>query len=413
VNVLLIGSFYRPGPGGAETVLRDTETLLQRYGHHTTVFARAEPTTFPNASMCHYPPMLPERPTPFSLAACESIYSFPARRRLDQLIRTQRPDVAHLHNIFEQLTLSVVDALHNAAVPTVFTAHDYRPVCPNYRMLARDGLCDRCVRTHHYWHAVRLRCHRGSLSASFRAAAESYLSRVRRQYDKIDRFIAPSRFMHDVLVAGGFPTERIDVVPNCVDDADVKERTIARPPRFVFFGRFEPEKGLDDLLTAARQLRFGARVDLFGAGPLEQHLRHRITAEQLPVDIHGYQPLVDIRHSLTTAVAAVLPARWHENCPMSILEAAACSVATIGTPLGGIPELILHDHDGLLVPPNEPTALADAMNTLADEPARALALGRRARQRIHDVHRREVHATALVAAYNRAIQDRQDHAGTL
>ena len=408
MNVLLIGSYFRPGPGGAETVLRDTETLLRRTGHTTAVFATAEPDTYPNPSLPYYPPRLPDHPAPLSIAACESIYSFRARQRLVELVRKQRPDVAHLHNIFEQLTLSIVDALHDATVPIVYTSHDYRPVCPNYRMLAPDGLCDRCVRTHRYWHAVRLRCHHSSLSASVRVAAESYLSRWLHQYDKIDRFIAPSRFMRDVLSRGGLPAERIDVIQNCVDQTAPIDRVISQPPRFVYFGRFEPEKGLDDLLTAAHRLRSGVRVELYGAGPLEEHLRRRIAAEHLPIDIRGYVPLRDIRPALASAVAAVLPARWHENCPMSILEAAACAVSTISTPLGGIPELIDNGHDGLLVPCDQPAALADAMNTLTDNPALALTLGRHAQQRIHDKHRPDLHANALIATYHHAIQHRHD-----
>jgi glycosyltransferase involved in cell wall biosynthesis len=403
VKVLLVGSYYRPGPGGAETVLRDTESMLQRAGHETIPFARLEEATFATPWRSYFPPRLPDRPPLWSRDAREAIYSRSARTALATLLASARPDVAHLHNIFEQLTVSVVDALHEAGVPVVLTAHDYRPVCPSYRMLASDGVCDRCVGSGRYWQAVRLRCHHSSLQASIRVAAESYLIRARRVYDRVDRFIAPSRFLREVLVTGGLPADRIDLVPNAVDIPDPPARRIDLPARFVYFGRFSPEKGLDDLLTASRSLGTGIRLQLFGSGPSEEQLRRRVAAEGLPVDVSGYAPLEDIRPVLCGAVAALLPARWHENCPMAILEAGAVGVPTIGTTLGGIPDLIDDGVNGVLVPPGEPAALARAMNDLAADHERALDLGRRARQRVEDRHRPEAHLARLLASYQKAI----------
>jgi glycosyltransferase involved in cell wall biosynthesis len=403
VKVLLVGSYYRPGPGGAETVLRETEAILQRAGHETIPFARLEDTTFATPWRSYFPPRLPDRPPLWSRAARESMYSRSARTALAALLRRVRPDVAHLHNIFEQLTLSVVDELHDTGVPVVLTAHDYRPVCPNYRMLASDGVCDRCVGSGRYWQAVRLRCHHSSVSASLLVAAESYLARARRSYDRVDRFVAPSRFLRNVLVAGGLPVDRIDVVPNAIEVGTPPARRVDDPARFVYFGRFSPEKGLDDLLTASRSLRGGTRLQLFGSGPLDEHLRRRVATDGLPVDVNGYAPLEGILPVLAGAVAAVLPARWHENCPMAILEAGAAGVATIGTSLGGIPDLIDDGLDGILVPPGEHAALARAMNDLAADPDRAVELGRRARRRVEERHSPDAHLVRLMASYQRAI----------
>ena len=336
-----------------------------------------------------------------------TVYNRTARRRLDELLRSVRPDVAHLHNVFDQLTLSVVDSLDDAGVPIVMTAHDYRPVCPNYRLLAPDGVCRRCVDTGRYWHAVRLRCHQGSFTRSALVAVESRRSRSRGVYERIDRFVAPSRFLRDVLVDGGLPAARIDVVPNAVAvGCSTAARQVDAPPTFIYFGRYTAEKGLDDLLTATARLEHGARVELFGAGPLQDRLRERVAAEGLPAVVHPEATLAEILPVLRGSVAAVLPARWHENCPMAILEAAAEGVATIATSMGGIPELITNGENGLLVPPGSPGALARAMDELAAEPGRALELGHNARARLQRFHDPATHLAGLLDSYERAIERR-------
>src|SRR5205823_3350411 len=93
---------------------------------------------------------------------------------------------------------------------------DYKAVCPNYQLLTHDGLCTRCVGGS-YTNAVVHRCIKGSRAASAVGAFEAALMRLRRQYEKVDRFIAPSSFLKEILVRGGFAPERIDVVPNPVD----------------------------------------------------------------------------------------------------------------------------------------------------------------------------------------------------
>jgi glycosyltransferase involved in cell wall biosynthesis len=240
---------------------------------------------------------------------------------------------------------------------------------------------------------------------------ESSISHARRVYDRVDRVVAPSRFLGDALVEGGFRNEDIDVIPNAVETpGETAPRSLADPPRFVYFGRYVPEKGVDDLLTASASLEHDAHVEFFGEGPLGRHLEARAGKERLPATVHGHVEAADLRPVIATSVAAVLPARWHENCPMAVLEAAAQGVATIGTAMGGIPELITDGTEGLLVAPNAPHELARAMNTLLARPHVALALGRRARDRLRTQHHPDAHLAALMTTYGLAIDHRRHRA---
>jgi glycosyltransferase involved in cell wall biosynthesis len=67
-------------------------------------------------------------------------------------------------------------------------------------------------------------------------------------------------------------------------------------------------------------------------------------------------------------------ASWHEPLGVAYMEAMSCAVPTIGTDAGGVPELITHNHDGILVPPKAPEALAEAIEALAADPQKLMAL---------------------------------------
>ncbi|MPY93232.1 MAG: glycosyltransferase [Acidimicrobiia bacterium] len=98
--------------------------------------------------------------------------------------------------------------------------------------------------------------------------------------------------------------------------------------------------------------------------------------------------------------AALLPARWHENMPLSVLETMAAAVPVVVTDLGGLPELVEHGRDGLVVPPDDPAALGEALRRLAERPGEAEALGRAARAKAVARHGAADHLDRLQALYH-------------
>lgn len=92
-----------------------------------------------------------------------------------------------MHHVFERLTTSVLDALRRRGVPTVMTLHDYKPVCPNYRLFTDGAPCTRCL-SGRYWQVVRHRCLEGS---RWRGVAAAW-ARVRERHD-------PGRHVDDLV----------------------------------------------------------------------------------------------------------------------------------------------------------------------------------------------------------------------
>jgi glycosyltransferase involved in cell wall biosynthesis len=189
------------------------------------------------------------------------------------------------------------------------------------------------------------------------------------------------------------------VLPNPVVAAPQPQEARVEPPEVVYASRLVAEKGVDPLLDAATLLPAGVRLRMIGSGRLERQVRARVAAEDLSVDVLGPRPPAEVAAHLRGAAAAVLPALWWENCPMAVLEAAALGVPVVASAVGGIPELVEDGVTGLLVPPGDVAALAEALTRLVSDPDEAARLGRAAWSRVRARHHPQVHVTALVATY--------------
>jgi glycosyltransferase involved in cell wall biosynthesis len=396
--VLLVGNHWTPGPGGAETMMVLTAELLRAAGHEVVPFAVAEDRTLPTPVRDRLPAAAGAGARTRFGEAWAGTWSPRAYLALRRVVEEVRADVAHVHHVHERLTVSVLDALRSARVPTVLTVHDYKPVCPNFRLFTGGVPCTRCLGGR-YANVVRHRCLEGSRWRSVAAAADAYATRGRRVYEQLDALVAPSAHLRDRLVEGGLPAGAITVLPNPVVAAPAPRPAPHGPPVVFSGSRLVPEKGVDVLLDAAARLPVGVRVRLAGSGRAERAVRDRVAAEGLPVDVLGPLPPAGVATELRAATTAVLPAVWEENCPMAVLEAAASGVPVVASATGGVPELVDDGATGLLVPPGDPAALAAALTGLVTGPAEAARLGAAAWARARQRHDPRVHVDALLDLY--------------
>ena len=161
-------------------------------------------------------------------------------------------------------------------------------------------------------------------------------------------------------------------------------------PRILSVGRSVEKKGFADLIAACGLLR-GRGVEfecaIVGGGPLEQELQAQIDAAQLGevVKLLGPRPQAEVRRMLAEAQLFVLACvvekdGGSDNLPTVIMEAMACGTPVISTRVAGVPEMLDDGQTGLLAPPNDPPALAAAMEKLLRDPALAARLAADARR---------------------------------
>ncbi len=159
-------------------------------------------------------------------------------------------------------------------------------------------------------------------------------------------------------------------------------------PRILSVGRYVEKKGFGDLIRACALLKkrgLGFTCEIIGGGPLEETLRTQVAEAGLGEMVHllGPRSQSEVRRHLASVdifVLACVPDSegGSDNLPTVIMEAMACGVPVVSTRLAGVPEMIESGRDGLLVAPQDPAALAEAMEQLLADHAQATLFGERA-----------------------------------
>jgi glycosyltransferase involved in cell wall biosynthesis len=114
--------------------------------------------------------------------AAKIIYSFQAQKRIGKLLEFFQPDIAHLHIFQHQLSPSILPEIKNRGIPIVYTAHDLKSICPNYKMLTQGRVCELC-RGRDFYHCLWNRCTKNSFSKSLVNVIEMYVHNFMSYYE--------------------------------------------------------------------------------------------------------------------------------------------------------------------------------------------------------------------------------------
>jgi glycosyltransferase involved in cell wall biosynthesis len=244
-----------------------------------------------------------------------------------------------------------------------------------------------------------------------------YGERLRRILNRLivgrlcDLVLAVSEWDRAQLVAAqGLPASRVAVLPNGIPPLPAPRRnlrsTLAPPgPLVGAIGRLDPVKGYDDLLAAIGLLRrdgVPVHLAIAGVGPDESRLRGLISAWRLDGDVSLLGLRDDVPDLLRALDVAVMSSH-SEGAPLAIIEYMAAGLPIVATRVGGIPELIAHDREGLLVAPRDPAALAAALRRLLEDRQLARRLGDAALQRQRSEYAFDVMIERLSDLYERLI----------
>jgi glycosyltransferase involved in cell wall biosynthesis len=405
MKVLLVNKFFYPH-AGAETAFFHTRDLLRAHGHDVIDFGMQDPKNVPSEQSQFFAPARSYGDGGKVLQrfadAGAAVYSMSARRALRRLLDIERPDVAHLHNIYHQLTLSVVDELHRRGIPMVQTLHDWKIACPSYTLFTDGSPCRRCVDAS-VVNSIKHRCIKGSVSASAIAASEAAIAHRRGTYHRIGRYIAPSGFARSVALEAGIHPSRVDVLPYLMpgDELGTDKSRQPRDPVFFHGGRLDETKGVLRLIDAFEKVPAPARLQIAGWGPLQKKVEQ--AAERNPrIEYLGTLSRNEVLMALDRSRALVLPSIWEDNCPLVMLEAQARSTPAIVSNRGGLPEFVVDGSHGFVIDPDDIGALAARIVQFTDDPSLAAEMGLRARQRLLAEHSAEGHYQGLLEVYGRA-----------
>lgn len=384
MRVLQVHNFYRSSaPSGEDEVVRSEHRLLVENGVEVIPFTRHNDTIGASA-----------------LGALGAVFSntwsFASVAALRELIAESKPDVAHFHNTFPQISPAAYGACREAGVPVVQTLHNYRMFCAN-GLLNRGGEpCEQCLARNPLPALVHA-CYRDSRLATAGMVLSSSLHRARRTYQNdVDRYIVLTEFARRRFIAHGLPEERIVVRGNSLPfdpGAGPGGGGYA-----LYVGRLTAEKGVGTLIRAWRRT---PEIPLRIAGDGELRASLEREAAGSPIDFLGRVSPEHVLTLMKNADMLVVPSECYEGFPRVVVEAFATGTPIVAADIGGLGELV-DERVGIKFRSGDANALANAVTQLWRAPAQRENLRRANRQRFEREYSPATGVASLRSVYRDA-----------
>lgn len=294
-----------------------------------------------------------------------------------------------------------------------------------FKLRRRSGVLDRYLKTdrvdlihaHFGWSAVDIvktaKAHFIPLVVTFHGADVTerrrrprlkyliYRIQLRQVFKYATRLIAVSEYIANELVSLGAPPDKI--VVHYIGIRCSPDRPEAKRTGVLFVGRLVEKKGLSDLIRAISMLPSdlsSAPLVVVGAGPLRSELESEASQLGVNVEFRGLLDPESVQTEMSRATVFCVPSRTARNgdsegLGMVFLEAANAGTPVVSTRHGGVPEAVLSEETGLLVPEADPFQLSRALQRIYRSPSLRQELGSKGRERVRQ-HFNIINQTALL-----------------
>ena len=394
MKVLLANKYFFL-KGGAERVFFQERDYLKSEGVQVVDFAMTHKDNLPSPFEEHFVSNIDYYDCPnlkSKLAqGVKFIHSLEAVNKISALAAKEKPDIAHLHNIYHQLTPSIIPALKKHGAKVVMSLHDGKLICPAYLMLNQGGICTNCS-DGSFWRPFATNCQK-AIGRGLLFMLEAYWHKWARSYEQVDLFLTPSFFLKE-LVSKTLPARRIQVLRNGVELTSF-EAVSDDQGYALYLGRLSREKGLETLGEAHKRVETSVPLKVVGTGPLEEKLRMHYPM----VEFLGYKTGAELKNILAHCALVVIPSEWYENCSMVVLEAMAMGKPVIGSKVGGIPEQVDDGKTGLLFEMGNADDLAKKMEMLMRDCGLRRKMGEAARRKVEQEYSFAMHGETLIQIY--------------
>ncbi|WP_312289355.1 glycosyltransferase family 4 protein [Stutzerimonas nitrititolerans] len=391
MKILLLHSLYVPHVGGgAEIIVRQLAEGLQDRGCDVTVLVTGPETglheevhngvrIYRAGLYNFYWHYTQARANPLLRLGWHyrDRYNRRMRQHVREAIARERPDVVLCNNL-TGWSISAWDEISAAGIPIVQVLHDLYLLCPKDTMFDKGRSCER-------------QCGLCSVFRQRHAAASTQVAAV----------IGVSRFILDKVSGHGyFGQASRHLVHNATTASEAAPRQHhSGLLRYGYIGTLSENKGVAWLIRQFQALSINATLEIAGRGKLDYEAQLNAMVDPAKVRLVGYQ---DAEVFMRNIDVLVVPSLWDEPFGLVAVEACARHLPVIATDMGGLPEIIQDNLNGLICSPNDPDSLGRAMLRLYLDSGLRQRLSRQARasvapflntERMLDQYQSILHAT--------------------
>ncbi|WP_110927017.1 glycosyltransferase [Bacillus massiliglaciei] len=408
LNILTVNKFYYV-KGGSETYLFALQKELEKRNFNILPFSMKDSKNEEAITSEYFIENIDYNKMNFKQkveSSAKIIYSVEAKKKLDKLLQDFKVDIAHLHLFQHQLSPSILSPLKKRGIPIVYTVHDLKILCPNYKMMTHGSICEKC-KGGKFYNTLLNKCTKGSLLGSTINMLEAYVHSFLKTYEnQIDFYITPSAFYRDKMIEWGFPKEKISHIPNFVNPDDFTPSYEVKD-YFLYFGRLSEEKGIYTILKALENTNSVIKLKIVGTGPLEAEIKEYVSNNNLDerIEVLGFKAGDELYSLIKEAKSVLMPSEWYENGPLALIESFALGKIVIGSNIGGIPEHIDDKKNGFLFEPKNYKQLAsilDKVNNMDDK--ELVSMGINAREKVEEIYSNDYHMSKLLDVYQSLIK---------
>ena len=384
MRILSIHNYYQ-FRGGEDESTELEQKLMREMGHGVEIY------TENNDKIVGMNPLQ---------TAAATVWSSSAYQKTKQHLSTHQCDLMHVQNFFPLISPSVYYAAKSEGVPVVQTLRNYRLLCPNGLFFRQGQVCEDCLGSAVPIPGVVHGCYRENRAASTVVATMLSVHRAMQTWqEKVDIYIALTKFAKQKFIQGGLPADKIVVKPNFVHpDPGMGS---GKGGYALYVGRLSVEKGLDTLLNAWEQLNEQLPLKIVGDGPLAEEV---IAAMKkfAGVEWLGRQPMAEVHRLMGEAQMLIFPSKWYETFGRVIVEAFAKGTPVIAANIGAISELVEHGRTGLHFIPGDAKDLASQVEFALAHPQELQQMRQAVREEFESKYTAKQNYQQLMQIYRQA-----------
>ena len=386
MRILIVHNRYKE-LGGEDAVVKSESEMLQTAGHSVRVISKSNDIIVGNQTKIK--------------VFLSSNFNKTSADWIKKEIKSFDPDIVHIHNFWPVLSPSIHFASSNSRAAVVQTLHNFRLICSGAQLMRNGKICEKCIERSNIW-GILHKCYRNSCIGSLAVfRMQNTARRIGMLDNHVQKFIALTSFAKKKFIEGGIDKDQISIKPNSIPIPQFISSPSNRDG-LLYVGRLSEEKGLDTLIKAA-QMTPNLSLKIIGDGPLRNSLERSASKN---VKFLGFLDKHDIQHHMLSSRALVMPSRWYEGFPITLLEAFGCELPVIASKIGSLEELVEDGVTGFHFPPNNFLSLAKIFKMIDQNPEKLAKLGVQAKENAISLYDQKSNIISLENIYNEAIKSK-------